>query len=200
MSDSPHLTGEDFEGLLNCQEGGNDAGLASFRAHVAQCDPCGRRWEGYQMQSERLQGLRGSKGARTGEHCPADEQLLRLAAGLLEEPEATSVMDHAVGCDACGTLFKIAVEDLQTEAIPEEAAGALGEPFRIRVAEALQRQRRKETSPISILTNPRVWAGAGIAAGIAVLMLAGSSRILGPSPEQLVARAYEANRIWPIRF
>jgi tetratricopeptide (TPR) repeat protein len=157
--------------------------------------------DGYQSEAERLRGLRASRGARTGEHCPDAEQLLRLAAGLLEAQESAALMDHAAGCDACGTLLKIAVEDLQSVEIPAEAAGAMSEAFQTRMVSELRRQSRQDSTPTPIWLRRRVWAPVGIAAGVVLLVLAGKGTgLFGPSPERLVARAYEVNRIWPIRF
>jgi len=155
--------------------------------------------EQYRIETERLRGIASGRGARTGEQCPDSEQFLKLAAGVLAEAESADVMDHAAGCDACGTLLKIAVEDLHNVEIPVEAEAAMGEPFRIRIASELRRRSLKEATPTPIFLRRRLWIGVGIAAGVALFVLAGVGPF-GTEPEQLVARSYEANRAWPMRF
>ena len=203
MSDQDrHLTASDFERLLNRSEvGAWDSSRAE--AHAAECAQCCQWMESYRIQMERLGGLRTVAGARTSEGCPPADRLMALAAGLGEGSEMDRLVEHAATCDACGTLLRIAVEDLHSEEIPPAAEPAMAEPFRRRLVAEL-RQGVDETASVTTLRtmNRRlVWAAGAIAATI--LIFASASAILGVfnySPEKLVVLAFEANRTWPLRF
>ena len=72
------------------------------------------------------------------------EVWMNVAAGLVEEPEAGRLLDHAAVCGHCGEELKGAVQVLRSTDIPNEAADVLSTDFRRQVVKAVSGQWPKK--------------------------------------------------------
>ena len=89
MSDeSRHLTGSDFERVLNGPEGADASDTFDAAAHMAQCAQCGLQMESYRNQQIRLRQLRTGVGVRASGNCPSSEELMLLASGAGDSLQA----------------------------------------------------------------------------------------------------------------
>src|SRR5262245_52740175 len=123
--------------------------------HVANCSPCRRRLlktiinKGGELLKAR------PPMESTGE-CPAPQEWLRLAAGLVQSDPARSLMQHAIACDSCGALLKEAQatcsDDLSSQEIEAISRLPLGEPrSRARLSE---RMSEHYAGPFQLAARP----------------------------------------------
>lgn len=201
-----HLTGPDCELFLR-DSGRSDPRCEEWDRHLRVCGPCAALMESFKREETRLKGLRAPAGARPGEHCPDSQRWLRLAAGLEDGEEAAFLLDHAAVCDVCGAYLKIATEDLHWEETPEPGSGVAdqstaGTERNRRLAAEMARQQAGGQRAPAGRKSPQYWilAFAAAAGLMAVLFTVRPAWLFGPQPEELLARAYEADRTWPVRF
>jgi len=201
MSDSSrHLTESDFERLLGELSEQDSPERDVLRTHAAQCAECSDQLALYRRRTEQLRGHFNTPPSPGGLGCPPPEQIVFLAVGVMDQAESNVLMEHVAGCDACGALLKVAMDERDTAGILAETSGVFGELFVARTASALRLQSDRGAKPAPP-QDTRWWYVAAIAAGVLLCVL--GAKVIGlldPTPEQLVARAYEANRTWPIRM
>ena len=138
--------------------------------------------------------------------CPDEERLRLLAVGL-EEPSTTQqLLDHAAGCDWCGTILREAIQDLAIQPTQEEIAFAAVSSL------ANQRRRRAFAARLADSALPtracverlrppsaRWIASACIAAG-AVLFVAMPWFGEAATTQRLLAEAYHEERTSEMRL
>lgn len=134
----------------------------------------------------------------TAQNCPSMERWVLLASGLVAEPEREQLLEHANGCDSCGTALRCAVEDLSeepTEAEQQEILSLHTATPEWRRSFARQMMRRRPV-PFPVLK----W----LSVAAAIVLVAGGSWLgfarLFPSPAQLLARAYTEQRPFEFRI
>jgi CHAT domain-containing protein len=97
---------------------GMDSGAISF--HLAQCEKCRLLTVSHAAVEARLLSLRPVSLASRGTDCPANEEWLFLAAGLLPAEQVEKDMQHVRNCDHCGPLLRNAVEDFANDLTSDE--------------------------------------------------------------------------------
>jgi len=202
--DSRHLTGSECETLL---AGSGDLSSGwEWEDHVAGCTQCAQFLESYKAQTNRLKDLASAASTREREDCPPREQWLRMAVGLETEQKSSELLDHAASCDVCGASLRIAVEDLNLLETPAPVLSAMDTAFAERVARQLYVRNREVRGREAAGATPHRWrwglvlalsAALGV---IALLFIIKPSWVFTVPPEQMLAKAYEANRTWPVRF
>jgi tetratricopeptide (TPR) repeat protein len=194
--ETPHLTEADFGLVLDA---GDTSATTPLKQHLNGCSECRNRMARYQSVGESFRSLRANRGARTGAGCPEPEVWFRIAAGIEPDTARDASLDHAAGCDTCGALLKIAVEDLNSDAMPIEANSLLEKEFRDRLVEQLiQTAPQAEVIRMANRRFSRVWyaIAACLIAGVALVWALRARN----SPERLIAKAFEVRRTWPVRF
>lgn len=121
-----HLTQDELEALVSISSLKTEEFVFSaddsedLASHIAQCEKCRALAESYTAAEARLVSLRSGHSLARKDDCPADEEWLSVAAGLLPAERIDRDMNHAANCDHCGSLLREAVEDLTDELNPEE--------------------------------------------------------------------------------
>jgi hypothetical protein len=148
---------------------------------VAECEECRSLAASYAAVGARLSSLKSEARFPRGADCPAEDEWLSLANGLLSEERTERDMQHAANCDRCGPLLRRAVEDLGNDLTPEEASVVEGlksskpewqKGFAKRLSAMTHDDPNTETaaSPWSALSRfPRL-AFVGAALGLAILV------------------------------
>jgi hypothetical protein len=194
---NPHLSGPDCESLVSSASGAivfdNEA---KWREHIETCERCALVMERYRLAGERL--LKLPMRGEPGHDCPDARRWAEFAAGLTDEAESAKLLDHAVACDACGEVLKSMFEpqeDVLVDSLPVLGADRVREIAR----KANEQAHGKPSFPFfATRLKPAYWLAT--AATIVLLATVLTIRMREPSAEALVARAYEQNRIWPIRL
>jgi CHAT domain-containing protein len=165
---------------------------------------------------EKLERLKAAGGSRPRPDCPAETEWLRLAAGLLPDPQAGKLLAHSAECDACAILLRQATEDFAEEVRDEEAeqirALRSAQPsWQRALAQRLAAQSATEESlPVTKVVplptpKPRPWLqyAWAYAAAAVVLLVAGAVTVQlfrQPSLDQLIAAAYTERRTMELRI
>ena len=134
--------------------------------------------------------------------CPGRGQWLRLANGELGPPEGDALLTHAAACGACAAVLRQSL-GLSAEISPEETAELGKLP-----SASPDWQRRLALELASTPRRPArgkapqwyLWAGAGMAASLA---LAAGLTLLWMhlnTPERLLAESYAKSRIFDLRM
>lgn len=127
---SLHLSDAQIEQYGNTSSAtGAEAGQ-QIETHLADCPACCHRL----LVSQRVRfALMGDSPVNTasfpdrrGPHCPSEDDLRNLAAGLYPPDQATKLTEHAAQCDHCGALLRMYSEDFSEELGKEDEA-VLGE-------------------------------------------------------------------------
>jgi len=195
-----HLTGPEFESLLESSIPG--VTRDELETHLKICAPCSRQMERYKAESLILKELQFRGEAQPGVDCPEREEWLRLAVGLQDKDAAAALLEHAAGCDACGLLLKNAVEDLNLSDVPEPVGQANPE-FAKKLAANLHELHLRERGPALPFYRRRpvrLVALSALAAAAALVLVTRPAWLFGASAERMLAKAYESDRTWPVRF
>jgi CHAT domain-containing protein/tetratricopeptide (TPR) repeat protein len=242
-----HLTPQELQSLLfgadDSKDDARGGAAPEAQQHLSGCVVCQSVAKKYTNADSLLRGLNlGSKGFRNdlsrnefgnkgtpnrpkrGKDCPSQETWPNLAAGLINEAEASLYVSHAAQCDWCGPLLKESMEDLAqpvTEeehealeklasaspmwqrAMAEKIASASVNPDIATVAKA--EKPAKDKTPKSkekagFAWWPKlVWASAGLAVVI-VAVLVGVRLTREPDVNQLLAQAYTEQRTISLRM
>src|SRR5262249_27423787 len=120
-----HLTPEEIEGVLSSSLGRAAAltpegDLQEVQKHLSECDVCRRMSTVYAEEAGRLERLKGGSPVVRGPDCPPESTWLHPAAGTISPAEAAVYLEHAAGCDHCGSLMRSAVDDFADQTTPEE--------------------------------------------------------------------------------
>jgi CHAT domain-containing protein len=139
-----HLTPQELQSLLFRATDAttiiaDSAAAQEAQQHLGGCAVCQQVAQKYTNANSLLRGLiLGNKGLRNdlsgnesgnkgtsnrpkrGKDCPGQETWPNLAAGLINEEEATFYVSHAAQCDWCGPLLKESMEDLAQPVTEEE--------------------------------------------------------------------------------
>jgi tetratricopeptide (TPR) repeat protein len=135
--------------------------------------------------------------------CPELGAWVRLANGDVKPPEEDALMSHAAGCDICATRLHQCLTLLAGEASEEESAEIAGlasasQDWQAGLAVELARTPRRREQQKT--TRTYLWAGAGLAASLA---LAAGLALWWQhihTPELLLAEAYSHSRIFELRM
>jgi len=165
---------------------------------------------------EKLDRLKAAGGARPRPDCPSETEWLRLAAGLLLEPQAGNLLDHSAECDACAILLRQAAEDFAEETTEQEDAalqalqsaqpawqGALAQELAARSRGGEDFEEEKITPMPRPQPRPVFRQWWAYAAAAVMLLLVGSvtlRMIRKPSLDQLIATAYTERRTLELRI
>jgi CHAT domain-containing protein/cytochrome c-type biogenesis protein CcmH/NrfG len=85
--------------------------------HLSQCQSCRGRLEA----TRRLAFLKNVASSSRGEFCPGDEELMSVAAGLLDAEASEKMLGHAAQCDHCGPLLNRFIQDFSDTVSPSES-------------------------------------------------------------------------------
>ncbi len=185
-----HLTEAEIERLL---EGGPDE--AGARRHAASCGLCRALLELHEQAARQLEGLRPEIVPETGAECPPQREWPMVASGMIGEETAQNRLEHAMECDACGSLLKDAAEFGAGEPTAEEELALA------RLVTSTERWRRSFGGSLQRVSSRRLrWEAAAMAAGV-VLAAAGwwwmGQRLVGGEEgavNRLLAQAYQQDR------
>src|SRR5215469_8223922 len=96
-----------------------------------------------------LRSLQTGKRLTRGAHCPDEERLRLLAAGLTDRAESSELLGHTATCDWCGARLREAVQDFA--APPARDAGPL--PWRQPGGPRIPRSRLIWGVPAGVLAS-----------------------------------------------
>jgi len=123
-----HLTDEELDRLSHILST-SDPALApaseadqGFVQHLSECTDCRRELDAIIATNKKLTSLRVASSQAPGDLCPADEEWMKLAAGLTNENTSRQMLEHAASCDHCGPLLRGVGKYLASETTPEENA------------------------------------------------------------------------------
>lgn len=226
-----HLTPQEFELLLfevadSNNSNATGASVPEAQQHLSECAGCRSVAERYRNAEEALRTLesgnkasvnknRGNEPLR-GPDCPIGKMWLSLAAGLMEEDEASRYVTHAATCDWCGPLLKESMEDLAQDVTPEEQetlaklptaslvwqremGSKLAAQNNDRLSSAITRAKKAGKSKKIGWWSRFAWA----ACSLAFVVIAGwfiGQRQKEPDPNDLLAQAYTLRRTFEPRI
>lgn len=218
-----HLNIEQVECLIEMEpaEQGSDAKSAFLdeaRKHLADCDACQRLVSVHRDGDRLLRRLRPEYSAQSTMECPSEAVLYQLAGRTMGVEESERILKHAIQCDHCSPLLRLAAEVLNSDLTIDEvtfrsslrtASGEWQQDF----AKKLASQNTSGTSGSRIrglrdlltLTwiAPTIrWTGAVIAL---LFLIAIATRFIQwrSSPayaDQMLAQAYFEHRTLELRF
>jgi CHAT domain-containing protein/tetratricopeptide (TPR) repeat protein len=142
-----------------------------------------------------------------GADCPEDAVWQRIALRPTRDEDSRDLIDHAAGCQRCGTILNFWASVLCEEETPEESSAlarlstqSLGWQERMTKTLAGAKQPAKAGRKRGRAVWPMVLGIAGtIAATGLVFLFVGNSRSQS-SPERLLAEAYSGHRIMEPRI
>jgi hypothetical protein len=212
-----HLTIEQIERLLEIQvgtaKGLTESNLDEVRRHLAGCDNCQRLVSTEKERDKTLGKLKQDLPARAFGECPTEFRFYELAAKLLDDEDAETLMKHATECDRCGpTIRKISEElneaktDQETQIIANLRTS--GQEWQEQFSKTLALAAASRGSVVgsakaksSVPIHRLFWATAAIAATV-ILILATSFawRSRANYAESLLATAYTQRRTLEARI
>jgi CHAT domain-containing protein/cytochrome c-type biogenesis protein CcmH/NrfG len=213
-SPNEHFSPEQFEWLVNGRESERACEApADFwdtaGKHLEQCRSCEKLVQLHAEIEKRLNAQKARPGRVQNDDCPDGQVWLELATGILPEPRAEQLMNHALQCDHCGLLLREAVEDVGVETPLEETDAMAGlqtansdwqRKFANRLAKESQSRQQMTHSAL-----PRRrwlalgWALAAIAVVFAVSFWLNARDSVGKA-DRLIAKAYSVNRTSEFRI
>jgi CHAT domain len=176
----------------------------NIREHIDNCAECAGILELHEALTMLPVSMNG------GEACIPEDDIYRLAAGLLPADAAAKMTRHVSGCSACSQMLKQAIEDLDTENIPPLAVDQLKSAtaqwqeslatrmasersvatFRVKSSDADRKSRQR----------PTLWLFGPIAA----MLIAGAVVVYfdwsNHRVERLLAASYNAQRLTELRI
>jgi len=135
--------------------------------------------------------------------CPEPGDWLRLVSGDALPPDEAALMTHAAACDACADRLQQSLHLSSKAASDEESAQLAGlasasghwqDRFSVRLAQTSRRSAR------GMRSTSYLWAGAGLAASLALAVGIGLWWQHIHTPERLLAEAYTHSRIFDLRM
>ncbi len=210
---NPHLSEPELAKLL--EEGRQHADLraAEVHPHLAVCSTCREQFEELAAVDIELKNLQTGAAAVQRSDCPGAEVWSEVAAGLTEQDQTLTYVEHASRCDHCGPLLRAAVVQMGslnqelTEAEREQIAGleSARPEWQMRLAERISGSPRPSSVSRGLwwqswFSVPR-FAAAGVA--IALVAVVGLRMIHDQTPEaanELLARAYTDQRTLELRI
>jgi CHAT domain-containing protein/tetratricopeptide (TPR) repeat protein len=200
--------------LLNREEQGMEwsADISPLRLHLAECAECRERVSIYENAGQQLDSLKTDSVAPKTPVCPDNQTILQLAAGLLESGRSETVLNHVVGCDHCGPLFRRAAVDFDDHLTDSETATlAKLKSSKLESQARLARKLAAAATPTGPSTASKlafygirkpILAFAAMAAMVALawLGLRTYSRQQPSYATWLLARSYTAQRTMEIRI
>ncbi|WP_263358515.1 CHAT domain-containing protein [Acidicapsa ligni] len=137
--------------------------------------------------------------------CPKAEEFIGVALGNVNESEATRLLVHASGCDACGPILAHCIQSQEGNPSAEETiaiaelAAARAE-WQQRTARELAATPRRGKPKAKSSGKPSIWwaVGAVAAAILGVAIFLWHER--ATSPERLLAQAYSESRTLELRI
>jgi CHAT domain-containing protein/tetratricopeptide (TPR) repeat protein len=148
-------------------------------------------------------------GAGTSRGCPEPGEWLRLAGADAPPADAAAIaqqdamLAHAALCRACAERLRLSLRLLREEVSPEESeeVGKLASSSRawqhqlaVELARTPRRPARNRTRRLYL------WAGAGLAASLAIAAVTTVAWQRLRTPERLLAEAYTHARIFDLRI
>jgi CHAT domain-containing protein len=140
--------------------------------------------------------------------CPSAASYMRLVLGTVEKSEAGILLEHASGCEACGSLFAASLRAMEGTPSPEEAAAiaelaAASQPWQSKLARELAATKaRKQPAPggAGFGVHGKFWLAAGVAAVLAAAVVVVVWQRHVSAPEHLLAMAYQQSRTLELRI
>jgi len=218
-----HLTFEQIECLIDTQSGltekhAQSERLEEARRHLVECEPCQRLVSMHKEFDHALRRLSEDVPKDAESDCPWAQSLNELAAGLISPADAERLLRHAVQCDHCGPMLRVAAEAFspQQKADEEERLSSLqsGKPewqasIAQRLASISNPSASETSSPPPLVRRGRFqivlrsrWI-YGAAAAIALAAIAMSVfvwHLLPSYANQLLAQAYTEHRTLEVRI
>ena len=137
------------------------------------------------------------------ESCPEPGEWVRLANGEALPAQLDGLLAHAAGCGSCAARLREGLRLLSAPASPEEtaAAGKLASatPFWQRRV-AVELARTPHAAPRGRTARTYLWAGAGLAASLALAVGLTLWWQQIHTPERLLAEAYTHSRSFDLRM
>jgi hypothetical protein len=197
-----HLSAAEIEALLSSLSSDLEDPAEALQ-HLATCDVCQAAMDMHREEQNRLARLRTGARAAIGPECPPDIEWLRMAAGLVEEVDASALVRHAAACDHCGLMLRTTVADFADELTLDEEASLSnldsGRPgWQRRLASQIcdtPRRRMRWT-----FGSFPAWAYGGAAAALALVTIIGGRSLLQTPLETLIATAYTQERTLELRI
>jgi len=147
-------------------------------------------------------GGRGMDPSTAERRCPEPGRFFRMASGQTPSAETEELLAHAAGCAQCAARMRESLRPLDAEASPEEAAAvaemeSASADWQHSFAAQLARTPRQSLG----MKTPRIylWAGAGLAASLALAAGLGLLWRQAHTPERLIAEAYGQYRSFDLR-
>ncbi len=144
-------------------------------------------------------------------NCSDESEWIKVAAGLLDEPEAKERMKHAAQCGHCGPLLRFAVKTLSDETTHDEEValaklGSAGPEWQAEMARTLRKageSRSPQEPAFSFWKSLLYWPRPAFAAAVLVIIVAaamiGVRLLRRQGAEQLLAQAYTEHRTVEVR-
>jgi CHAT domain-containing protein/cytochrome c-type biogenesis protein CcmH/NrfG len=89
--------------------------------HLSWCPSCRHELDKRIEANWKLANLRAPATPGESEHCPTDEELMNLAAGLADNDASRIMLEHAASCDRCGPALKRITGDFADSTSAEES-------------------------------------------------------------------------------
>jgi CHAT domain-containing protein/cytochrome c-type biogenesis protein CcmH/NrfG len=203
-----HLTEDEIDRLAGLSLADHQAARGEVSTdpvatdHLSHCQSCRGRLEA----TRRLALLKNFGSSSRGEFCPRDEELMNIAAGLLDADASEKLLGHAAQCDHCGPLLNRFIQDFSDTVSPSESeiiskleSSSVGwqKAMAARLSTLRHPDQRQTRTPFSWL-----WKWPALAAAIVVSVFL--IWIFVPCPERrverLIAEAYTEHRNLELRI
>jgi CHAT domain-containing protein/cytochrome c-type biogenesis protein CcmH/NrfG len=94
--------------------------MGEAQRHAESCQDCHRKVQMHKSVQAEFSGRAVSASVQGGPGCLKESEWMRVAAGLLPQPETKELMKHAAQCGHCGPLLQRAANTLSDDATPDE--------------------------------------------------------------------------------
>jgi tetratricopeptide (TPR) repeat protein len=102
-----HLSDAELDKILGS---GGSAGPGELTdeniAHCRECSSCAEAVKNCLATNHEIQSLKELNSSEPLSQCPSDEMWLKVVAGIVDEIEATKLLQHAAECSTCAALLE----------------------------------------------------------------------------------------------
>lgn len=214
-----HLDNDELDGLVSShipsvKNSGQfyEQAAGEAQRHVDSCEDCSRKLQMHKSVHSEISRIEVPCNEPSGRDCVAENEWLKVAAGLLSEVKAIELMKHAAQCGHCGPLLRSAVATLSDEpTLGEEkvlASLSCAQPKWQKDMAQMLRGNGQDSEPnvgrVSgwqrFLLWPRLAFPVAALVVVSVAGWLGSRALRPPSASQLLAQAYAEHRTLEMRI
>ena len=217
MREDGHLSLEEINRLvLRETSASNDESLSNLldraRVHLKICRACRELLSMHDRVERDIRNLGPEMAGERSSACPQRRELMELALGTTTGRKEEQVMEHVVGCDYCGPLFRQDVATFSDAVVHLEEAFTAGldsarPEWRMEMALKLSRSARTVSTKrvqrwglLSVFSWPQLVFGTATVLVVLLMSWWGFRSSRPASANELLAEAYTEHRTLEVRI